>query len=84
MDNKNNGLTWVSVKGTNCTIRNNHGNHSVLDGFTARNVINNFTNSGCLNKFIGNTCAYLGKGGKCINLSLVNCKNEASKNAIYM
>lgn len=34
MDNKNVALTWISVKGFNCTIQNNHGTISVLDGFT--------------------------------------------------
>lgn len=34
MDDKNYSQTWISVKGTECTISNNRGVSSVLDGFT--------------------------------------------------
>ena len=33
MDDTNYSLAWVSVKGFNCTVRNNYGRYSVLDGF---------------------------------------------------
>ena len=34
MADKNKSKTWVSVKGFNCTIMNNYGVFSVLDGYT--------------------------------------------------
>lgn len=34
MEAENKALTWISVKGFNCTIRNNNGNSSVQDGFS--------------------------------------------------
>ena len=34
MQDENYSLTWISVKGTGCTIQNNTGIYSVQDGFT--------------------------------------------------
>ena len=34
MYDTNYSQTWVSVKGFNCTIKNNYGKSSVLDGFS--------------------------------------------------
>ena len=39
MDDKNYSQAWISVKGTECMIRNNRGNSSVLDGFTVNNIL---------------------------------------------
>jgi hypothetical protein len=41
MDDKNYSQTWVSVKGFNCTIQNNYGKTSVLDGFTVSGIFVN-------------------------------------------
>lgn len=46
----------------------------------ARTVKNVYVNSGCNNKFINNVCSKLGKGGKCVNLSPVDCQNIDNNN----
>lgn len=70
-------LSWVSVKGFNCTIRNNNGVTSPQDGFWVERIVkdNPLTNSGCFNSFIGNSCGDLGKNGKCVNFAKTSCTN---------
>lgn len=36
--------------------------------------------SGCGNRLLNNVCYNVGKGGKCVNLSLVTCQNEDLNN----